>query len=385
MLQVQDYLRSGKTHADLETELGIKATLHDSLPLVILNYNQIDSPKTHPIVRECRGLVLRSDNHDLVARAFGRFYNWGEVADEMPLFDFSDFFVQSKEDGSLVLIYHFDGQWRANTRGSFGLDNMQFCDFTWQQAFAAGLHIPSIADFGTLLTDGANWTDTTFVFEFCSPYNKIVRRYPESTMYLLTAFKSGEELSYKVADKFPFLRPQRYEFKSLEEIQDFLDAQAAADPTFEGVVICDRNGHRWKIKSATYLGLHRLKGEGDNLFNPKHLIPFIMAGEEDELLTYFPEVKDTYEDAKRRVNEAYAELEKVWQANFDIETQKDFALAIIGKTPFTGLLFQLRKTYGREQKQEYLKKLWRDSSDTILKHVFKERHDAGNQDVLGSD
>lgn len=42
MLEVQKYLRSGKTFEDLTAELAIKVTVHDTLPLAILNYNQID-------------------------------------------------------------------------------------------------------------------------------------------------------------------------------------------------------------------------------------------------------------------------------------------------------------------------------------------------------
>ena len=64
----------------------------------------------HPVVRECRGLVLHAQTHDLVARSFPRFFNWGEMAEEMKGFDFSDFTVHTKEDGSLVLLYFFAGQ-----------------------------------------------------------------------------------------------------------------------------------------------------------------------------------------------------------------------------------------------------------------------------------
>ena len=140
MLQVQEYLQT-KSHDALSDELGIKVNRHDTLPLVILNYDQIESPKTNPIVRECRGLVLHADTHELVARSFSRFFNWGEVVEEMPEFDFSDFIIQSKEDGSLILIYFFDGEWRVNTRGSFAQDHMQFQDFTWTHGILKALHI----------------------------------------------------------------------------------------------------------------------------------------------------------------------------------------------------------------------------------------------------
>lgn len=78
MLEVQTYLRGGKTIDDLESELGIKAIAHPTLPLVILNYNQIESPKRNSIVRECRGLVLEVGTWNVVARSFQRFFNFGE-------------------------------------------------------------------------------------------------------------------------------------------------------------------------------------------------------------------------------------------------------------------------------------------------------------------
>ena len=39
-------------------------------------------------------------------------------------------------------------------------------------------------------------------------------------------------------------------------------------------------------------------------------------------------------------------LEEVWEENWQIEDQKEFALAITPKTKFAGILFNLRKKYG---------------------------------------
>jgi len=58
MFEVQKFLRDGNSLDDLANDLGIKVTKHETKPLVILNYDQIESPKTHQIVRECRGLIL---------------------------------------------------------------------------------------------------------------------------------------------------------------------------------------------------------------------------------------------------------------------------------------------------------------------------------------
>jgi len=370
MLEVQKYLKSGKTLDDLKQELGIKAANHPhGLPLVILNYDQIESPKTNSLVRESRALVLNTTDWSVVARSFPRFFNWGEVQDEQGSFDFSDFIVQSKEDGSLVVLYFFDGEWHANTRGSFAVDNMKFQSFTWRDAFCKALGITGLSELKGKLDEGVS-----YICEFCSPWNKIVRRYDQPQMYLLTAFRGVVELLPKEVDELTgdlFIRPERYNFCSIEEIQSFLQEQAANDATFEGVVIRDRHGNRWKIKSVTYLSLHRLKGEGSNLFNPKHLLPFILSGEKAELLTYFPEVEKTFVESEQIVNQHFDRLVEAWEVHHAIPVQKDFALAIIGQTPFASLLFQLRKQHGENQTLDHLKKLWRESPEIICKIAFK--------------
>lgn len=367
MLKVQEYLEK-KTLEDLTGELGIIVTPHETQPLVILNYDQINSPKTNPVVRECRGLVLEKGTNKLVARAFPRFFNWGEVADEMGLFDFANFHTLSKEDGSLVLIYNYKGHWYANTRGSFGQGKIQYTDITWNEGFCKALKVNRLDE---LKLD----PELTYVCEYCSPLNKVVRRYPEHSMYLLTAYQGEVELAPSHVDNVKhdrFLRPERYDFRGIDQITDFLRGKSEADPTFEGVVICDSKFQRWKVKNPTYLSLHQLRGEGDNLFHPKYLLPFILNNEGDELLTYFPEVEETFRQNKAMVEEAYAKLLDLWRSTWQTENQKDFALSIVGKTPFTGLLFSLRREHGDKQTEELLRKAWRDSGDAILKFLFKK-------------
>lgn len=366
MLAVQEYLKT-KTFEELTAELGIVVVRHETLPLVILNYNQIESPKSHPVVRDCRALVLHADNKEIVARSFTRFFNWGEMADEMPLFDFTDFVVHTKEDGSLALIYFHDGEWHANTRGSFAHGKLQEgigVDLTWREGMCKALGVESLQELDAELD-----RSITYVCEFVSPWNKVVRYYKEPKMYLLAAFREGKEIPWVEVDKLAnhrFLRPDRHHFTSIEEIQAYLFQQSSVDATFEGVVICDKDGRRWKIKNPTYLALHRLRGEGNNLFAPKYLLPFIMSGESEELLVYFPEVKDALESAKVKVDEAYASLIPLWMENRHIVDQKEFALKV-QKHPFSSLLFRVRKEHGAEGD---IKAEWNKSTDLILKKLF---------------
>jgi hypothetical protein len=99
LLNTQQYLRSGQTPEDLKEDLGINFKRHTKYPnLVSFKYNQIESPRNHPIVNECRGLILNEkDNWNVVSFPFYRFFNAeeGHAAD----IDWNTAVVQEKLDG----------------------------------------------------------------------------------------------------------------------------------------------------------------------------------------------------------------------------------------------------------------------------------------------
>jgi hypothetical protein len=158
-------------------------------------------------------------------------------------------------------------------------------------------------------------------------------------------------------------------FHSMAEIEEFLAKKEMDDATFEGVVVRDRNGLRYKVKSRTYLSLAHMYGNGD-LGLPKRILPFVLAGETSEVLSYFPELKDQVGAVKAKVEAEYERLLETWADTRDIEDQKEFALAIGPRTRFTGLLFGIRKKIGKGQTEEDLRKAWRDSVDIISKTIF---------------
>lgn len=374
-MQVQAYLR---THGleTLSQELGINVCHHEELPLVILNYNQIESPKTNPVVRECRGLVLEKETWKLVARSFPRFFNWGEVEDELRVFNWDDCHIQAKEDGSLGILYNYKGEWRFNTRGSFADSNIQFQDFTWTQLFCDAIGVRNLEELGDNLALSPR---NTYVFELVSPFNQIVRQYPEPAVYLLTMFRGKEELSLEEVDyiaavmcrnRLNVWRPEVWEFTHIKEVEQHVYSISENDQTFEGVVLRDNENRRWKIKSGTYVSLHRMRGEGDNLFNPKHQLRFILMNEVDEVISYFPIAEESIRQHQEKVLSAQRELEEIWTEHWQIEDQKEFALAITSKTKFSSILFNLRKQHGAEQSLQLLRSAWRESDRAILKVLF---------------
>ncbi len=363
MLHVQKFLHERGLDA-LQQELAIKAVAHPDEPLVILNYDQIDSPKAHPVVRECRGITLERDTWKVVARAFDRFFNWGEQAHELARFDWTDCVCQTKEDGSLILVYHHGGRWRVNTRASFGQDVPRGAPTTWAGLVWEHLHADRL--------DPA----LTYVFELVGPYNTMVRRYREPGLFLLTAFAMGghvpAELPFAdlpaVARQAHLTLPEQHRFGSIDAIRAWLGEKEAADPTFEGVVVRDR-ASRWKVKNRTYLGMHHLTS-GAAIDLDRYLLPFVLAGEDGELLAYFPEVRDRYLDLQARVAAQFEGLKAVWQDTRDLADQKDFARAVLARTRLAAVLFALRKRLPPDRQTEAeLRAQWRAAEPLILKNL----------------
>ncbi len=285
------------------------------------------------------------------------------MADELADFNFNDFIVQEKLDGSMAKLFYFEGQWLGTTRGSFGELEIAPGLGTWQENFCRAMGISSLQNLDDYLD-----RELTYVCEFVSPYNKVVRKYPHHEMYLLSIFnKFGELNLWDAFNKFDyrlFNLPKMFSLHSIEDIEVYLKENSIADPTFEGVVIRDNANRRWKLKSDSYKLLHYMRGEGDNRFLPKYLVPCILAGEQSELLTFFDEVKDKLIEVEAKVDKAVHNMLDVWLAAKDLPTQKEFAQFVLPKTELSKILFDAR-SQGVDAEG-----IWRNYPDLILKKVF---------------
>ena len=75
-MKVQKYLKEHGL-AKLQEEFSIKVKEYPE-GLLVLNYDQISSPKSNEITVECRALILDKD-FNVVSRSFDRFFNWKEL------------------------------------------------------------------------------------------------------------------------------------------------------------------------------------------------------------------------------------------------------------------------------------------------------------------
>ncbi len=337
MLETQKYLLENGLQSLRE---AFEIEVAESEDLVILNYSICGKNKYHPIVKECRSLCLEKGTWNVVSRAFDRFFNYTECPENDEKFNWNNFVVEEKVDGSLCSVYFYKGQWQVNTRGSFAQGLVDGYNGTWQQLFEEAL--------GYKLEDFSGHEGYSYIFELCSPYTRVVAYHGKPTIYLLSIFnvKDNYELDslknlYCHNESFGI--PKIFQWKNIDGILKFLN-NPDLEFSFEGFVLRDSNNLRIKVKNPKYVAVHHLKGN-NNLFLTKNLLPLVLAdnqAELDEVCAYFEEIKPKVNKLKEEINIIKRQITERWVRSCNIVSQKDFALNIYD-SPFKSILFNARK------------------------------------------
>jgi len=99
----------------------IQKQTHPNKDLYIWNY----TPKVQyeslwdDVTMQCRGLITNHSG-EIIAKPFGKFFNYEEVIDKNLIpWDSEYAYTQEKMDGSLGILFFYDGEWIMATRGSF--------------------------------------------------------------------------------------------------------------------------------------------------------------------------------------------------------------------------------------------------------------------------
>ena len=358
MLHVQQFLsdqvRNGLTPLEafdkLEADFAITSRKYPEEGIALLDYDMIESPKLHPIVIECRSLILNIETFEVVSRKFNRFFNYGESPEYYTDFNWSSSLVMEKCDGSLIGVYYYNGKWNISTRGmAFAEGNTPLNAGTFADAVvsAFGFNDEKWQD---LLSQIFN-RDCTYIFEYTSPLNRVVTPYTKTEMVLL-GISSKLDVIYTVEDMSALVQKMQYLGLSVRMPKlypmtaspaELLDTANSLEGLAEGFVVWDTvTNKRYKIKSKLYVVAHSMKGN-DPLPTRKNLLTLYFIGELDEFISYFPEYKDLATNVTNEVSGVLHELNTAWEANKHIESQKEFAMAI-KNVKFNGVLFSARKT-----------------------------------------
>ena len=253
----------------------VTARPHPTLPLTIFNYSpevQYDQ-KWDDVTLNCRGLILDHD-YNIVARPWKKFFNLGQVNLPMQFDDPVE--VMDKADGSLGILYSYNGEVAIATRGSFTSEQAIHATRIWNEKYA-DIYNQEIIGGG----------DYTYLFEIIYPQNRIVLDYGDmDDLILLGCVFNGHGAYYHgpqaaasylawdgpVVDVMPY--------KSISEALGHTDRKNA-----EGYVIRSHN-FMVKVKQPDYIDLHRLVTNA----SPKTVWEQLKAGKSKaEIVSAFPD------------------------------------------------------------------------------------------------
>jgi hypothetical protein len=309
---------------------AIKVSNNPEYPdLYVLNYDQINSPKTETVTMECRSLVVSCDEDGwyVVSLAFDRFFNYGE-GDTTP--DVSNLVAYEKVDGSLLTLFNYKGEWLYRTRSMImPTTSVNGFDITWDDFIEVALDYGQDFD----LLD----SDVSYILEVVGRENRVVTKYEDKEVYFLAARnnKTGAYIS-DVLYPAGWNTPNRYKFSSVEDCmqaaKDLPDLQEGyVCYTSDGVPVC-------KIKSSQYVAAHRIRGEG---LNPKRIMQLVMINEQDEYLSVFPEDKEYFEPYLEAWKYLLYKINVHHNNYFDVEDKKEFAL-LVKDYPYRAVLFKAK-------------------------------------------
>src|SRR3990167_5689352 len=332
-LNLQKFLEKNSV-LDLENQLSIVTKRHNKYKnLVLFKYDQINSPKCDEIVRECRGIILDENNNwDIICYPYERFLNYLEPGSAE--IDWRSAKIYEKLDGSLCTLYWYDNKWNVATSGTpdasgevngFGMTFEKLFWDVWEQL-------------GYRLPEGGRSKQRCYMFELCTPYDRIIVQHKKNRLVLHGArdldsyfeYDPGlwaEDYNWEIVKKYP-----------LGSVKDILDSLHSMPPTEqEGYVVVDGNFNRIKVKSPKYVALHRMI---DGM-SSKRMLEIIRTNESSEFLSYFPEWTELYNEIKDKYFALLIEVNQCFNQFKSIENQKDFALAI-KDFAFRGALFMIR-------------------------------------------
>lgn len=297
MLNIVKYILTHDDWRERLTEAPYSLTIHDNGRYTIFSYNMIESDFHEPICSEARGLILdREDNFRVVRMAFTKFFNIDEPF--AATIDWSTATASEKIDGSIMSVWYDNNEWHISTNNCIDakevptramnmsqnnkINYVTFYDLFMQAVKNAGL------DFDKL---NKNYC---YTFELVSPENRVVIPYSETKIYHLLT-RDMTDLSEVITD-IGVEKPKVYPLVSETDIRNTV-SQLGND--HEGVVVCDANHNRVKIKTETYFLMHKVMTG----FTFEGSLELVFANDYQEFVSYFKQYKDYFDCMKMLVDQ----------------------------------------------------------------------------------
>ncbi|MER5763723.1 RNA ligase [Streptomyces sp. NPDC002082] len=231
---------------------------HPELPLSLYSYTRTAQYDQvwNQVTTRCRGLVADDVTGEVVALPLPKFFNVGEHESGRPyapaLPDDEPFEVYDKVDGSLGVLFHYAGKWRAATRGSFTSTQA-----VWTQRRLDGRDTSALVP------------GITYLAEIVYPQNRIVVDYGDRRDLVLLAAYGADGAEVPLAEAaghwqgigsvvtvWPAMPLD--ELLALTGSSTLPGGAAATGTDAEGFVLRFASGIRAKAKIAEYVRLHKV-------------------------------------------------------------------------------------------------------------------------------
>jgi hypothetical protein len=270
-------------------DFGVDVSIEDNK--FLFKYDMISADWNNPLTEYCRGSIFRysfGEGWEYVARPWKKFFNrhegrsgYSTEEDFKKLSGNSVELFQKLDRSCCEVWYDVDkSSWRVSTLGSISTASVGDFPFTFAELF-----------WKTFGNDSSRFEiGSTYLFELCTVYNRIVTEYEHNHVVFLGAYSNAsgdflEALSQKVGTGL--LKPIKipFEFTSWKALEDFVEAESkktryGKNPEgFVGYV----NGYpKFKCKNNNYLNLHGLF-TGDKMFVKKNIVNLFFQGGLDDV------------------------------------------------------------------------------------------------------
>jgi hypothetical protein len=199
---------------------------------------------------------------ELISASFPKFFNWREKPDVSPVpSTLVNAKLLAKIDGSTLIVSRYKHEFIFRTRGTFNartIDNGYEVDYLMDK-------YPEVRKFMIENEDSNGTVNFSLLFEWVSPTNIIVLRYGDDPDMYLTGGIYHSDYSLFTQHRLDFIaeqllvkRPHRFSYNSVEEMLESVKELRGQ----EGLCVYFNNDQSiLKVKSASYLYLHKMKSE----------------------------------------------------------------------------------------------------------------------------
>ena len=306
---------------NLESLGYVRSSRHSTLPLTVWKYTaKCQYEKAfgdYPILRKARGLILHDDG-TVVATSYEKFFNYSEMSpSELPL-GAKNFTIETKLDGSCLIVFRFENQVVYSTLGSFNSEQALLGEKLFKNLYSE------------------DWIDYgyTYLFELIGPSNRIVNYYESDDLILHGIINTSTGLDAETNKPFKKVKQHDFhgEFFGHELYQKLLSLNI---PNEEGFVLKVKEPGlpTWmcKIKFLDYCRLHSIMTN----FSSNDVWEYLRENKSfDEILELIPDemndwIRKTKEEILANYNLIESEAQSAYNCVHQFSTRKDQAVELM--------------------------------------------------------